>query len=232
MRLTAGIRVKNGRLWAEECLGSLCRFVDGIVVLDDGSTDSTPDICRARPKLAHYIRWEKSFFDEGIDRNVVPALIKDTEPDWILIMDIDEVFEDRILDDIGPMMQQDEFDFWGFRMVHFWRTKTHFRMDGNWGEETRVHIHERLFRNNPDLRYPCRRIHGAHVLGLSGKGALSEAMIKHYGYAHDEKIVEKFRLYSEVDPDGSYGHLLSEEGAKLVEYRPGMDIARVMELTR
>ena len=39
MHLTAGIRVKDGELWAEECLRSLRGFLDDIVILDDGSTD-------------------------------------------------------------------------------------------------------------------------------------------------------------------------------------------------
>lgn len=232
MRLTAGIRVKDGELWAEECLGSLSRLVDAIVILDDGSMDATPDICRACPKVTHYIRWEKSFFDEGVDRNCVLALIKDTEPEWILTLDIDEVFEDAIGDHLDAMLHQDDIGFWGFRMLHFWRGKTHFRMDGTWGNETRSHIHERLFRNSADLRYPCQKIHGAHVLGLRGRGALSSVLIKHYGYSYDDKIVEKFQRYTKVDPEGDYRHLLNESGAALVEYREGMDISRVLEIGR
>jgi glycosyltransferase involved in cell wall biosynthesis len=228
MKLTAGLRVKNGELWAEECLASLSRFVDAIVVLDDGSTDRTGDICRSSPKVAHCIRWEKSFFQEGLDRNLVLALAKDTDPDWILMMDIDEVFEDRIVDAIGPMLQQEDCAVWGFRMLHFWRGRTHFRMDASWGHETRHHIHPRLFRNQPGLHYPTQTIHGAHVLGLEGRAVLSDVIIKHYGYSYDEKIIEKYQLYSRVDPEGNYRHLLSEEGALFVEYREGMDIANVL----
>ena len=73
MHLTAGMRVKDGELWAEECLRSLGGFVDDIVILDDGSTDRTVEICRSFDKVRHLLRWPKSFFHEGIDRNVVPA---------------------------------------------------------------------------------------------------------------------------------------------------------------
>ena len=40
MKLTAGIQVKDGELWAEECLRSLSGFVDDIVILADESSGS------------------------------------------------------------------------------------------------------------------------------------------------------------------------------------------------
>ena len=81
MELTAGIRVKNGEPWAEECLSSLSGSVHEIVVLDDGSTDRTVEICRSFPKVTRLFRWPKSFFHEGIDRNAVLAMVKDTAPE-------------------------------------------------------------------------------------------------------------------------------------------------------
>jgi glycosyltransferase involved in cell wall biosynthesis len=219
MKLTAGIRVKNGEPWAEECLASLSRFVDAIVILDDGSTDNTVQICRSFGKVQHLLRWPKSFFHEGIDRNVVLAMAKDTEPDWIVIVDIDEVFEDRIVDVIDGMMSQDQYVAWGFRMLHFWRGKSHFRMDGTWGNETRHHIHPRLFRNQPAIHFPPQPIHGAHILGLEGRAALADVFIRHYGYSYPDKVREKYQLYRAVDPEGDYEHLVDESGLVLVEYR-------------
>jgi glycosyltransferase involved in cell wall biosynthesis len=218
MKLTAGMRVKNGELWAEECLASLSEFVDQIVILDDGSTDHTPDICRGFPKVTHLIRWEKSFFQEGLDRNVVLALAKDTEPDWILFLDIDEVFEEALAGQIQALMQIQDCGIWGFRMLHFWKSRTHFRVDGRWGEETLGHVHPRLVRNVPSLFFPPQPIHGAHVLGAQGRPLLSDLLIKHYGYAHAEEVVRKCRRYREVDPGGDYEHLLDESGLQLVSY--------------
>ena len=73
-RITAGLRVKDAEHHAVECLSSLSELVDEIVILDDGSTDQTVEICRSFPKVTHLLSWPKSFFHEGIDRNVVPAM--------------------------------------------------------------------------------------------------------------------------------------------------------------
>jgi len=218
MKLTAGLRVKNGQPWAEECLSSLSELVDEIVILDDGSTDDTVAICRSYPKVTRLVRWAKSFFHEGLDRNVVLALAKDTEPDWLLMMDIDELFEDRVRAALPDLLGQEEYAVWGFRMLHFWRGKEHFRVDGKWGEETRGHIHPRLFRNQPGLYYPPQPIHGAHILGVEGRAALAEVFICHYGYAYWDEVVAKYERYRQVDPGGDYEHLVDERGLQLVSY--------------
>jgi len=169
--------------------------------------------------VRHLLRWPKSFFHEGIDRNVVLALAKDTDPDWLLMMDIDEVFEDHVADVIGEMMAQEQYVAWGFRMLHFWRGKTHFRVDDVWGRETTDHIHPRLFRNQPSLYYPPQHIHGAHILGLEGACALAGVCIKHYGYSFPDKVREKYDRYMQVDPEGHYEHLVDEGELALVEYQ-------------
>ena len=218
MKLTAGIRVKDGEPWAEECLGSLSRFVDDICILDDGSTDRTVAICRGFPKVRHLVRWPKSFFHEGIDRNVVLALMKDTQPDWLLFMDIDEVFQDRVAGEVEAMMACEDVDVWGFRMLHFWRDKRHFRMDGTWGNETQHHVHPRLVRNSPGLYFPPQMMHGAHILGPQGKMVLSSILIKHFGYAYHDRVIEKYEMYRRLDPDGDYKHLVDETGLQLMPY--------------
>ncbi|HJN14090.1 MAG TPA: glycosyltransferase [Armatimonadota bacterium] len=218
MKLTAGIRVKDGEMWAEECLRGLSEFVDEIVMVDDGSTDRTVEICRSFPKVSTVLPWPKTFFDEGLDRNVLLGLVKGTEPDWILMMDIDEVFEDRIAARIDELTHQDEYVVWGFHMLHFWHGKTQYRMDGKWGKETLHHVHTRLFRNQPSLRYPFQPIHGAHVLGMQGPGGLSDVKIRHYGYSFPVKVREKYDAYRRIDSKGDYEHLIDESDLILVDY--------------
>jgi glycogen(starch) synthase len=219
-KLTAGIRVKNGERYAEECLRDLSDYVDEIVILDDGSTDRTVDICRSFPKVTEVVRWEKDFFHEGIDRNVVLALIKNTNPAWILLPDIDEVFEDRFKEEVHRLMEDPNVDLYGFLFCHFWRSRTHYRIDGKWGKESREFPIPRLVRNQPSLHYPVHRALGtAQITGIRGNAAISDIRVKHYGHLHEEISREKVRLYSSLDPGVDYSYMTDETGLVLEEWK-------------
>ncbi len=218
-KLTAGIRVKNGERFAEECLQDLCEYVDEIVVLDDGSTDRTIDICRSFPKVTNIVRWEKDFFHEGIDRNVVLALAKNTNPDWILLPDIDEVFEDRFKTEVFRLMDRDEVGMVAFLFRHFWRSRTHYRVDGKWGRESREFPIPRLVRNAPSLFYPVDKPLGtAQIRGFQGKLVVSDILVKHYGHLYEDISQKKVSLYSSLDPASDYSFMVDESALQLEEW--------------
>ena len=218
-KLTAGIRIKNGERFAEECLRDLSEYVDEIVVLDDGSTDRTVQIARSFPKVTSVVRWEKDFFHEGIDRNVVLALVKNTNPDWILLPDIDEVFEDRFKDEVHRMMEKRDVSLYAFLFCHFWRSKSHFRVDGKWGRETREFPIPRLVRNEPGLRYPVHRPLGtAQITGVRGHAVVSDVRVKHYGHLYEDISREKVRLYAALDPGVDYSYMVDEKGLVLEKW--------------
>jgi glycosyltransferase involved in cell wall biosynthesis len=219
-KLTAGIRVKNGERFAEECLRELSDYVDEIVILDDGSTDRTVEIARSFPKVTQVVRWQKDFFHEGIDRNVVLALAKDTSPDWILLPDIDEVFEDRFKEEVHRMMAVQEVSLYVFLFCHFWRSRTHYRVDGKWGRETREFPIPRLVRNEPGLRFPVHRPLGtAQITGVKGKVVLSDIRVKHYGHLYEDISRHKVEAYSALDPESDYSYMVDEHGLALEEWR-------------
>ena len=218
MKITAGIRVKDGERFAEECLSHLTELVDEIVIFDNGSTDRTLDICRSFDKVTNVIVWDRSFFHEGMDRNVVLAMAKNTNPDWILLPDIDEIFEDRMKTEIHNLVDQDQYVLYGFLFFHFWRSRTHYRVDGKWGRETRSHPIVRLVRNQPGLHYPLLPIDGSQVAGAAGKCAVSDIRVKHYGHLCADLSEQKMKLYSSVDSRHDYSHMVEEAGLELEEW--------------
>jgi glycosyl transferase family 2/glycosyl transferase family 1 len=219
-KLTAGIRVKNAERFAAECLGELSTYVDEIVILDDGSTDKTEAICRSFPKVTRYVKWPKNFFHEGIDRNVVLALAKDTSPDWILLPDIDEVFEERFKEELPAMMAREDVALYAFLFCHFWRSRTHYRVDGKWGRESHEFPIPRLVRNQPGLCYPVDKALGtAQVRGVTGKCVVSDIRVKHYGHLYEDLSKTKVGLYSSLDPGSDYSYMIDETGLELEEWK-------------
>lgn len=219
-RLTAGIRVKNGEPFAEECLRELSEYVDDIVIFDDGSTDRTPEICRGFKKVAKIHRSSRTYFHEGLDRHELLYLVMERQPDWILIPDIDEVFEDRFKKEVWNHMAREDVALWGFRFYHFWRSRTHCRVDGKWGRETREFPIPRLFRRQPGLFYPADQALGsAQVRGVVGNKAVSDIRVKHYGHLFEPISRAKFDLYSKLDPGNDYRHMIDEVGLELEEWK-------------
>ncbi|MFQ6131113.1 MAG: hypothetical protein ACE5R4_03680, partial [Armatimonadota bacterium] len=178
-------------------------------------TDRTVEICRSFDKVTRLVTWPKDFFHEGLDQNVMLALAKDTHPDWILRIDIDELFEERMKTEIHQLVARDEVALYSFRPYHFWRSRTHYRVDGKWGSPKS--LCPRLFRNQPGIYYPVKRFSG-HIAGLQGQSLVSDIRLKHYGYLLPEHRRQKHALYSQADPPGDFSHLISEQGLQLEEW--------------
>ncbi len=215
-RITAGLRVKDGARYVDRCLGSLSAFVDDIVILDDGSTDDTLDLCRRYPKVTRLLEWPKSFFHEGMDRAVVLAMMADTKADWFLTMDIDEVFEERASEVIPLLASDASVALWEFPMYHFWNGRTHYRTDGEYGKAIEGG-HRGLYRNQPGLYYPPLKIHCAALLGVEGAIRQSNLRIKHYGYADMDELRQKCIRYEQIT-NCPHLHILNAAGATFAEW--------------
>ena len=84
VRITASLIVKNEAAFLEGCLLSLVDRVDEIVVVDTGSTDSTPEIARRFGACLIEVAWRNDFAHA---RNVG---LDAASGDWLLYIDADE----------------------------------------------------------------------------------------------------------------------------------------------
>lgn len=94
------IRERNESLILQDSLDHLSRFVDGIIVFDDASTDDSVNIARNHPAVVEVIinkRWRKNrTWEETANRHKLHQRGKAYNPQWFFYADADERFEGNI----------------------------------------------------------------------------------------------------------------------------------------
>lgn len=225
-KLTAMMLVRNeADRYLHEALSELSIFVDEIIILDDGSTDGTPDICLAFPKVRLYRETESLMAqDESLARMKLWDYTVSHDPEWILAIDADEIFEKRMAHEVAGLINQHEFDAVEFRFFDFWGDREHYRVDGYW--DPWVKKVRMLFRYKPDQTYswPRKKIHCGRI-PLEARGPIpvyqSDIRVKHYGWVRTEDIQRKYLRYKALDDNAHLQSVLDPpEKIKLESWIP------------
>lgn len=201
MAVMLPVRNEAGR-FLRDTLEQLVAIADVVVVYDDASDDSTPDICRSFPRVDYHEGEMPAFgVDESVVRRRLWQLTAAHRPDWILWCDADEAFEDRAVAELPALMRQKDYDVVAFRVFDFWKGTTHVRTDGPWNPWTR--FQSRMARYDPALpdRWLARPIH-CGGLPLAYRDAVtfySHLRIRHYGWSRGEEHLRKYLFYRERD---------------------------------
>jgi radical SAM superfamily enzyme YgiQ (UPF0313 family)/GT2 family glycosyltransferase/acetyltransferase-like isoleucine patch superfamily enzyme/ubiquinone/menaquinone biosynthesis C-methylase UbiE/glycosyltransferase involved in cell wall biosynthesis len=231
-RIIGMLRIKNEAYWISEVLAKAAPLVDGFVILDDGSTDETPAICKSHPKVLRYEWQDETETDEVRDKNRLLQWTLENDPDWVIALDGDEVLEDTatqtILNAINVV--NPEFTKLGIIFLYMWDNHDTYRIDGHY-QEVR---HPRIFRVSGlpvepvDLsfrpsRYGANFHCGSIPTNLPGETLYIDVRVKHYGYFSPKQRASKKSFYKTKDPEnaatGYYNHLSTTRNIKLQTYR-------------
>ncbi len=228
-KLTVGMLVRNeGARYLERVLEHITRYADEVVILDDGSTDNTVAICRQQLINIPHCIVENSIsrFNNEVElRQALWDLAASTQPDWIMILDADELFETKAVTEIKELITDDSIDVVYFRLYDMWNERS-YREDGCWMAH-RVY-RPFLVRYQQDYSYEwqeqalhCGRF-PANIYNLPGKK--SNLRLQHFGWARPEDRVAKYLRYKKLDPTAKYGiqeQYLSilDPTPKLIEWR-------------
>ncbi|MBM7854294.1 glycosyltransferase involved in cell wall biosynthesis [Desulfohalotomaculum tongense] len=209
-KLTLSMLVRNeaGR-YLPQVLKHAAEYIDEAVILDDASEDDTAAVCREILKdipLTLVSNKTPGFDNEIQLRKQQWELTVSTGPDWILCLDADEIFEDRVKNEIRLLINQPYYDYFAFRLYDFWDAH-HYREDTYW--QAHKFYRPFLIRYQPNFNYlwketslHCGRL-PANIIELPG--ALSRLRIKHFGWADVKDRVDKYQRYMRLDPGGKHG---------------------------
>jgi glycosyltransferase involved in cell wall biosynthesis len=109
--LGAALIVLNEEAYIERALKNLVSIAREIVVVDGGSTDRTPDICKA---YGCKIVRNQFNFDFAAQRNVALA---GSSCDWVMTTDADEYFSDEAKAKIIELVRENDEGVGGYRFV-------------------------------------------------------------------------------------------------------------------
>ena len=198
MKLIAIMRVKDEIGLIRESLARLSQLADEIVILDNGSTDGTQDVYREFPKVVQVLQTEG--FNEGRDKIMLLEAAKARQPDWLIFLDADEIFEKHLSRsdlDRYMKMKRERIDF---RFCHFWLDREHYRVGRKFFLYSLQPL-RCLWRNSERAYFQDQVIHNDIIKGITKWSYFSPYRIKHYGYADKEKIKAKLKLYRSIDGD-------------------------------
>lgn len=196
MKLIAIMHVKNGMKTIEECLNKLSTLVDEIIMVDNGSTDGTLEIFKNYPKIVKLLYTEG--YHGGRDVRLLLEEAKKRYPDWILLIDSDEVFEKHLTRKIIDKYMHSGHDRVQFRMFNFWLSKKYFRIDRDWFLYT-LKPARQMFRNLEGVYFNNIKVHYGPIQGINPEAYTSPFRIKHYGYVEKEEVDRKIQMYATVD---------------------------------
>ncbi len=190
---------KNGNL--ERCLNHLSAFCNDIVLCDDDSSDNSVKIAKKYTK--HIIQMPNNFKEELSHKQKLLELAASLDPDWIVSLDPDEIFdrsgEQGGIRSLCQYGEEHEIDSFSFLYYNLWKGKEAYRVDELWNKNWQT----KLWKNNGNLRFDVQE--GLHLrqypLGLVNDRR-TDIKIIHHGFSNNKEINRKYSVYASLGQSG------------------------------
>jgi hypothetical protein len=204
------IRAKNEARWIARSVKSLLEVCSEVYLMNDHSTDGTPDIARELGvKVLDTPFPENSMNpDESRDKAwLVEQIQKNRDgilPDWIVCIDGDEELEPHCKDKLLFAMKYADVEALALPFYHLWNRPDQIRVDRWYTTFQRFSMFKPKAGFGWHSLYQGSQVHGGLHTGNAPadlKGALLDVHVIHYGYMLKEDRIRKFRYYNSVDPN-------------------------------
>ncbi len=208
-RITLSMIIQNeANRYLRKVLEKAKEYITNAVIIDDASTDNSAKECLKVLKgipLHLIVNTKSKFSNEVALRKQQWAETIKTNPEWILILDADELFEDRFIDEVYDLITSKDVDTYAFRLFDFW-DENHYRNDQYW--QAHLKYFPFLIRYNPKIEYHFKEqaLHCGRFpyIVTQMRVKTSDLRIKHFGWAKQEDRLSKYLRYNKLDPEEKY----------------------------
>ena len=221
--IVAMYRIKNEERWIKKSLESVLDICSEVVILDDGSTDNTLEICQSFDKV-DVTHQDELPTDEVRDMTKLLKMTIKKKPEYILAFDGDEILapnSKEILSEELDILYPDSKIF-EFQFLYFWDELNKIRYDGLYGKTWQPRL-LKIDSNSSKLSIKKSNYSGnLHCGSIPISPKLSEKLIRsnvkifHYGNFDNNTRQKKFKFYNKHDPNiveqDGYTHIISEKG--------------------
>ena len=194
--ISACMIVKDAEEHLERCLHSLQGVVDEVIIVDTGSSDKTLEIAERFQARIHHFTWADDF---SAARN---ESLQHATKDWILIIDDDEAFDKREIEQLKSKLDTLEADaiiipkknFTNERNMQGWVASSAIEGFDGYFISKRV----QMFKNNKGVTFSYK-LHETVMPSLQEKKCkvveVTDVFLLHYGYSTSREgyaqLVEK-----------------------------------------
>jgi hypothetical protein len=223
-RLLALVAFRDEQRFLPGFLRNVAPHVDGIVALDDGSSDGSGDLVAAHPRTLEVLRVEEGAQAELEDGRNHEALIRAAwghEPDWLLGLDADERLERRFRARAEGEIDRAEAGGHDALWVPFrelWDRPDRVRVDGVWGRKQKAC----LFRATRDHVFHRLRVHSiwASMATAPESWPRADLLLYHLRMVDPADRAARVARYERIDPDHAiqavgYDYLVDDAGLEL-----------------
>lgn len=184
MKISAVILAKNAENLIADCIDSLA-FCDEIIVIDDNSSDRTPEI--AKHMGASVFPYESESFAKK--RNLG---LKKAKGKWVLYLDVDERLSKELVQSIKKVIDSKRDNYSAYRL----QRQNYYLGNNPWPTIEKL---ERLFKKVKLEEWYGDLHESARVDGPIGD--IDEGVIKHFTHQDLTSMLDKTIKWSKIEAD-------------------------------
>ena len=182
--------------------------IDGIILLDDASTDGTYDLAENN-KIIIKVQKRRTQFNDLENRNVLLDLAAFVKYKIAIFLDVDELIDERFCD-FRTYIYEDEIDAYLIPFIHLWDNEDTYNAQYP-NSINGLCYRYKMFRNigHTQISSKTGKLHFHQVPTFAKTGIADKLLVKHLGVLTRNDRKRKYEFYKKEDVEGcqtSYEH--------------------------